>query len=190
MDPLDRAVVFGCRELVPTADVRARAHELVKTEPWGRAHWDRLADGQWFDGMESWLAWLVDDPVILPDLLGDEARIVLVDPRRARDRATELAADEAALAKALAETWGAVAHDPDTAVVSRQDPDGEPDVADSPFPRLHVSFDRLFARSRAPVTSFVAVADGPDTPEIAARGWASGPRGPGGSRPSARQARR
>ncbi len=86
VEPLESAVVFGCRELVPTAEVRERAHELVKSEPWGRAHWDRLADGQWFDGMESWLAWLVDDPVILPDLLPDEAQIVLVEPRRARDR--------------------------------------------------------------------------------------------------------
>ena len=81
----------------------------MKTEPWGRAHWDRLADGQWFDGMESWLAWLVDDPVILPD---SSRRRGADRPgraaQRARDRASELEADEAALAQALAETWGAV----------------------------------------------------------------------------------
>jgi transcription-repair coupling factor (superfamily II helicase) len=159
VEPLESAVMFGCRELVPTLEVRERAHGLLKSEPWGRAQWDRLADGQWFDGMESWLAWLVDDPVILPDLLGDEAQIVLVDPRRSRDRASELESDEAALAQALAETWGALPGDRD------------PEAGSSPFPRLHVAFDRLFARSRAPVTNFVAVSDGPGTPEIAARGW-------------------
>ncbi len=167
VDPIEQAVVFGCRELVPTEAVRARAEQLVKSEPWGRAQWDRLADGHWFDGMESWLAWLVDDPVILPDLLGEGAQVVLVEPRRARDRASELEGDEAALAQALAETWGAVSHDPVTTAGSDQ----EVGALSSPFPRLHVSFDRLFGRSRAPVTSFVAVADGPDTPEIAARGW-------------------
>ena len=171
VEPLESVVIFGCRELVPTEEVRARAHELVKTEPWGRAHWDRLADGLWFDGMESWLAWLVDDPVILPDLLGDEAQIVLVEPRRARDRASELEADEAALAQALAETWGAVPSSRDAAGGSRESLGEEPGDDSSPFPRLHVAFDRLFARSRAPVTSFVSVADGPDIPEIAARGW-------------------
>ncbi len=171
VEPLERAVVFGCRELVPNDEVRERAHELVKSEPWGRAHWDRLADGQWFDGMESWLAWLVDDPVILPDLLGDGAQVVLVEPRRARDRASELEADEAALARALAETWGAVPHETGAPADPRRDPEDDAGAVSSPFPRLHVSFDRLFARSRAPVTSFVAVADGPQTPEIPARGW-------------------
>jgi transcription-repair coupling factor (superfamily II helicase) len=161
VEPLERTVVFGCRELVPTEAVRARARQLVHDEPWGRAHWERLADGQWFDGMESWLPWLAEDPVVLPDLLDVDSQIILVEPRRARDRSTELSDDEAALAQALAETWGAV-------------PDGESSVdpeSGSPFPRLHVSFDRLFARCKAPVTSFVSVSDGPDTPEISARGW-------------------
>ena len=149
--------------------MKARARSLVRDEPWGRAHWDRLAEGQWFDGMESWLPWLTDDPVLLPDLLRDDARIVLVDPRRARDRATELAADEVALAQALAETWGATPKsDPDPAGGGLLDES----EADSPFPRLHVHFDRLFSLSRATVTSFVTVAEGPDTPAIQARGWA------------------
>jgi transcription-repair coupling factor (superfamily II helicase) len=58
VEPLESVVVFGCRELVPTETVRVRARSLVREEPWGRAHWDRLAEGQWFDGMESWLPWL------------------------------------------------------------------------------------------------------------------------------------
>ncbi len=41
-----------------------------------REQWERLAEGQTFDGMESWLPWLVadgrdsDDPEVLVDLLG------------------------------------------------------------------------------------------------------------------------
>ena len=53
--------IFPCRELLPTDDVRARAAALVAIEPWGREQWERLAEGQTFDGMESWLPWLVDD---------------------------------------------------------------------------------------------------------------------------------
>ena len=41
--------------------------------PWGRAQWERLAEGQLFDGMESWLPWLVDDDRVLPDLSGPAA---------------------------------------------------------------------------------------------------------------------
>ena len=66
------------------------------------------SEGQVFDGMESWLPWLVDDERVLPDLVGPGGRIVLVDPRRIRDRAVELNDEEAALAGALAVTWGVV----------------------------------------------------------------------------------
>jgi transcription-repair coupling factor (superfamily II helicase) len=169
VDSLESVVVFGCRELVPTEPVRARARTLVRDEPWGRAHWDRLAEGQWFDGMESWLPWLTDDPVLLPDLLDEDARIVLIEPRRARDRSSELEQDEAALAKALAETWGAT---PRPGTDGQNGESEEAGDSTSPFPRLHVGFDRLFALTRASVTSFVSVAEGPDTPAIQARGWA------------------
>ncbi|MDA8279248.1 MAG: transcription-repair coupling factor, partial [Actinomycetota bacterium] len=108
VDAVEQVVLFGCRELVPGARVRARAAELVGEAPWGRAQWQRIADGELFDGIESWLPWLDTDERLLPDLLDATARVVLVDPRRSRDRAAELLADETALADALAVTWGAV----------------------------------------------------------------------------------
>ncbi len=98
--------LFGCRELLPTDSVRRRAAALVGTEPWGRSAWERIADGQVFDGMESWLPWLVDDEHVLPDLLGPDARVVVVDPRRSRDRTAELLDEEAALAEALGSDLG------------------------------------------------------------------------------------
>ncbi len=105
---LDEIELFGCREVLPTEARAARAAALVGAEPWGRSQWERLAEGQIFDGMESWLPWLVDDERVLPDLVGAGGRIVLVDPRRIRDRAAELNDEEAALAGALAVTWGVV----------------------------------------------------------------------------------
>src|SRR2546421_245940 len=59
-DEIDQSWVFPARELVPSDEVRERAARLVGSEPWGREQWERLADGQVFDGMESWLPWLGD----------------------------------------------------------------------------------------------------------------------------------
>ena len=68
---LDRVEIFGCRELLPTDEVRARAARARwRLEPWGREQWERLAEGQTFDGMESWLPWLADDERVLLDLIG------------------------------------------------------------------------------------------------------------------------
>ena len=118
--------VFPCRELLPTAEVRARAEALLTEAPWGREQWERLAQGQVFDGMESWLPWLTADEHLLPDLLPAGARVLLVEPRRMRDRAQDLLDEEAALGDVLAGTWGAEGDE---------------------FPRLSLPFDRLLART-------------------------------------------
>jgi transcription-repair coupling factor (superfamily II helicase) len=155
-DPVDDVVLFGCREVIPTAATRARAAALVDAEPWGQAQWQRLADGVLFDGMESWLPWLdTETGRLLADLLGADGRVLLVDPRRARDRATELLDDEAALAAALAGTWGVA----DAATV----------------PRLHLPYDRLLAGCPAPVVGVVPTADGPGVPTVDARPWGLAP---------------
>ncbi len=98
-DDLDEVMIFPARELMPSADVRARAARLVATEPWGREQWERLAEGVHFDGMESWLPWLVDDDQLLTDVLPDTAKVLLVEPRRMRDRAIDLIAEEDDLAR-------------------------------------------------------------------------------------------
>ncbi|MGH9283225.1 MAG: transcription-repair coupling factor, partial [Acidimicrobiales bacterium] len=144
------AEIFACRELLPTAEVRERAAGLVGAEPWGREHWERLAEGLVFDGMESWLPWLTKGEHLLPDLIGEDAQVLLLEPRRMRDRAAELLDEEASLAGTLAGTWGA----------------GEREL-----PRLHLPFDRLLAHTKAPAWSVVGVAEGPDTPALAASGW-------------------
>ncbi|HLH46747.1 MAG TPA: DEAD/DEAH box helicase, partial [Acidimicrobiales bacterium] len=148
---LDEAVLFGCREMPVTAEVAARAERLRDEEPWGRAQWDRLAAGQSFDGMESWLPWLHPEATLLPDLLGPDAQVVLVEPRRVRDRAVELYDEEGSLGEALAATWGA------------GDPTG--------FPRLHLPFDRLLARCPSAVLSLSSVPEGPEVPAVPVRGF-------------------
>ncbi|HEY8544291.1 MAG TPA: CarD family transcriptional regulator, partial [Acidimicrobiales bacterium] len=154
-DDLPAAVIFPCRELLPTEEVRERAERLIGLEPWGREQWERLAHGLHFDGMESWLPWLSREERVLFDLVPADAQILLAEPRRMRDRAADLMAEEADLASTLAVTWGAITEDGE-----RRE-----------FPRLHVEFDRLLAHTKAPAWHLLDVPDSPDTPAVAASGW-------------------
>jgi len=149
-DDLDEVCIFPARELMPTDDVRARASQLVASEPWGREQWERLAEGAHFDGMESWLPWLVDDDQLLTDVLPDAAKVVLVEPRRMRDRALDLIAEEDDLARTLASTW---ARDPDKS-----------------FPRLHADPQTLLDRAGS-FWSIDSTPESPDTPLVEASGW-------------------
>jgi transcription-repair coupling factor (superfamily II helicase) len=148
---VDEVCIFPTRELLPTDEVRERAARLVAQQPWGREQWDRLADGQLFDGMESWLPWLTDQERLLTDLLPDTALAMLVEPKRMRDRAQELLDEEASLAATLAVTWGA--------------------GAERDLPRLSLDFDRLLAHTGAGAVSLLATPDHPDTPRLAASGF-------------------
>lgn len=147
---IEEAVIYPCREFRPTQQRQDRAAELVGEEPWGREQWDRFADGTLFDGMESWLPWLVDGEHLLTDLIGSDGLVAFVEPRRVRDRAAEIIAEEADLASSLARTW---------------------DVDADEVHRLHLPFDRLLARSDAPAWSVLATPDQPSTPVVAATGW-------------------
>ena len=149
---LDAAVIFGCRELVPTPDVRAAARALEAGHPWGTAQWERLARGETFDGMEAWLPYVHPDEDLLPDLLSVGSQVVLVEPRRIRDRAVQLLDEEAALAAALAATWGA-------------------EEESASFPRLHLPFERLLQASKAGVLSLPSTPEGPGTPAVTVRGF-------------------
>ena len=175
-EDLDTACIFPARELMPTDAVRARAATLVADEPWGREQWERLAEGALFEGMESWLPWLVEGETLLTDVLPETAKVVLVEPRRMRDRARDLLAEEADLASTLASTW---ARD-----------------ADTTFPRLHAEPDRVFERhagSAGPrraeaespsghggrssafagrIWTIDSAPESPDTPVVEASGWA------------------
>ncbi|MCY4194434.1 MAG: transcription-repair coupling factor, partial [bacterium] len=150
--PRDEAVIFPAREVRPSPAVRDAAQKLVASQPWGREQWERLAEGQFFDGMESWLPWLLDCDEIVTDRLGADALVVLLEPGRLRERTADIGAEEADLARALAQTWGAAGED---------------------FPRLHVDYDRLLAGCGSPVWTMTSAPAGPSTPVVAVAGWAS-----------------
>ncbi len=148
---LERVVIFGCRELVLTEELRTRARALADASTFSRGQWERLADGEVFDGMEAWLPWLATGELLLTDLLGPGAQVVLTEPRRVRDRALEVYDEEGALTETLSSTWGV-------------SPEG------APLPRLHLSFERLLSETEAPVLSLPLVAESLDAPALVARG--------------------
>ena len=147
---LAEALIFPARELLPSEAVRELAAALVATEPWGREQWERLADGTHFDGMESWLPWLTETDKLLTDVMPSTGKVILIEPRRMRDRAQELLAEEDDLARALASTWGR-----------------NPDMA---FPRLHAEPDALLG-SAAGAWMVTSTPENPDSPMVNASGW-------------------
>ncbi len=106
-DPCEKVAVFPAREFRPDERVRAGARELLRTAPWNAAVWERLAEGQHFSGMESWMPWLADDSSLLD--AAKEATVVVLDPVKTVARAADLQKEEQELAVALAPTWGDLA---------------------------------------------------------------------------------
>jgi transcription-repair coupling factor (superfamily II helicase) len=104
-ETLQRLVAFPAREVRPDPGMRAQAVRLSRDEQWSASTWDRIAQGQLFSGIESWLPWLAE-PTSLIDCLSEKATLVLVEPSRAFDRARDLVKEESELAAALAPTWG------------------------------------------------------------------------------------
>ncbi|MYB28545.1 MAG: transcription-repair coupling factor [Acidimicrobiaceae bacterium] len=147
---LAQVEVYPARELRPDAAMRRRAASLVASQPWGREQWDRLADGGLFEGMESWWPWLVEGLAVVPDLVGDDGAVALVEPRRLGDRADEILAEEEDLAAGLAKTWGTDA---------------------AGMPRLHGGFEDLLGGVTAPVWMLPTAPDSPGTQVLTASGW-------------------
>ena len=149
-NPLDRLEVYPARELRPDEPMRQRVAGLVASQPWGREQWDRLADGEFFEGMESWWPWLVERPEVVPGLLGAGGALAVVEPRRLSDRVAEILAEEEDLAAGLAKTWNTDA---------------------AGMPRLHAGFDRLVASAASPVWELPASPQSPGVPALDASGW-------------------
>jgi len=148
---LSSIALFGAREFVPSLEARARAGKLAASAHFARERFEALAEGLVFDGMESWLPFLFEEEHLVTDLLPTSSRVVLVEPRRMRDRAAELIEEEAALGRALARTWGI----------------GD----DEELPRLHLDFDRLLGRSDVQLLSLPSHSSGPEMASFSATGW-------------------
>ena len=103
---LDEAVIAPAREWLPGAVTRERAEELSRSAPWAETTFDRLANGQLFDGMEGWMGLFVTEPTTLLDEVSS-ARVIVVEPTRVHTRLDELLGEERELTDVVAATWRA-----------------------------------------------------------------------------------
>ncbi|MDT5044521.1 MAG: hypothetical protein QOG75_374, partial [Mycobacterium sp.] len=96
---VDTVIAVGCRELLLTDEVRARAAELAGQQPrpergvTGRVGdmLARLAEGIPVDGMEALLPVLrPEDVALLTDQLADGTPVLVCDPEKVRTRAADL----------------------------------------------------------------------------------------------------
>lgn len=122
--------IFPARELLITDSIRNRAKDLQRTLGYAQETWQKIADGQLFDGIESWMAWVDQSSTNLGQLLDQSARVILFEPSRLRSRAVELLQEERSIAEVLGSTW-------------------EVPTEHEKFPELFLDFDSLFESSKA-----------------------------------------
>ncbi|NNN10005.1 MAG: transcription-repair coupling factor [Acidimicrobiaceae bacterium] len=104
---VDYVDVGPAREWLLDDVTRVRADELTREEPWGREIFDRLAQGQLFDGMEGWMPLVAHERRTLLDEVSD-LYCVVVEPDRVRRRLEDLLDEERELTGAVATTWQAL----------------------------------------------------------------------------------
>ena len=96
----------GCRELLLTDEVRARAADLATKHPSLAELFTKIAQGHAVEGMESLAPVLVDDMELLIDLLPAGSTVVMSDTERIQARAADLVATSEEF---LAASWAAAA---------------------------------------------------------------------------------
>lgn len=93
LDPAPNGVwAPPCRELLLTAQIRQRAHDLVPQLPGAAEMLEKMSQGIAVEGMESLTPVLVDTMVPVLDMLPDDVTVVVHEPERVRRRAHDLVA--------------------------------------------------------------------------------------------------
>lgn len=153
----EQVQIFSARELLPTKSVKDRAMGLISSAPWGRAHWEKIADGEIFDGMESWLPWVVDKEETILGCLPQSSRLIFIDPERSKRKVEELSFDESRIVSVLSQTWNI-----ENEALTK---------------RLHVPFDKIFQQAPVPAKSIKSFSEEEGQPVLRAKRWQlTGPR--------------
>ncbi|MFY0407484.1 transcription-repair coupling factor [Solicola sp. PLA-1-18] len=106
MEKVERVWAPPCRELLLTDEVRARARRLASEQPQLAELFERIAEGQAVEGMESLAPVLVDGMELLVDLMPATTTVLVCDPERVRSRAHDLVATSEEFLQA---SWAAAA---------------------------------------------------------------------------------
>ena len=144
--PADALVAYPCRELLLTDEVRGRAIAALQREPDLASELHRIADGIAFEGMESLIEVLFEDPPVLRELLPASTRVLVVEPKRTADRASDMGREVEELRVA---GWEAAA-----------------EGARPPAKATYATLDRALGAGRAAIGPFRE-----GGPEVAANTW-------------------
>ena len=149
---VDGVEIFPCRELVLNSEMLEIAASMAERQNWGSTEWERLANGELFDGMESFMPWLLKEDTVLADILPKDGLLLLIDRNRLDSRVKDLLEKEKKLAESLAGTWS---------------------FEGSELPELHVSFDNSMKSCKAPIWFIDSTRNVTNTAEVKATTWES-----------------
>ena len=153
----EQVQIIPARELLPSESIKNRAIRLISSAPWGRTHWEKIAAGEIFDGMESWLPWVVDKEETILGCLPQSSRLIFIDPERSKRKAEELSFDESRIVSVLSQTWNI-----ENEALTK---------------RLHVPFDKIFQQAPVPAKSIKSFSEEEGQPVLRAKRWQlTGPR--------------
>lgn len=111
IEELTETVVAPAREWVPNQAQREQAKSFLKTNNWGSAVFDRIANGEVFDGLEGWMSLFVDSrQSLLDELVG--VKTFVLSPEQLKSRLDDVFAEERELTDVVAATWQATTEVP------------------------------------------------------------------------------
>lgn len=143
--------IYPARELIITDKVSEKASHLGKELGYAFEAWEKIANRELFDGIESWLPWVDEEAKTIGNYLSSDMRIILFEPSRLRARARELLEEERSIAEVLGSTWMV--------------PDDHP-----PFPELFVDLESLIKDVPSPLSLAATVADPSIDHQVLAKG--------------------
>ncbi len=152
IESIERVTLYPARELLLTEQIRNTAAQLRNELPYAGSTWERIADGQFFEGIESWLPWLDRSAKNFGDLLGSDTRVIIFEPTRLRSRVSDLLQEERSIAEGLSATWMVPA-------------DHER------FPQLYRELDTVFGSTQATIQLANTVKDPSIKIELSASGF-------------------
>lgn len=97
--------IFPARELLLTDRIRERASLLGNELPYASSTWEKIANGIFFEGIESWLPWVDEAATGFGEFLNSNSRLVLFEPTRLKARVEDLLQEEKSIADVLSSTW-------------------------------------------------------------------------------------
>lgn len=105
LEPLARADIFPARELLFSPAVKTKAAALLSELTYASSTWEKIANGQFFEGAESWLPWFDDSARSFGRFLNSDDKVLFFEPARLRARVSDLMLEEASISEVLGSTW-------------------------------------------------------------------------------------